>query len=122
MVMEKHTISYSSLLIDFIAPLITGQEDEHEFLEKVKLGQIAWNFSVSDNNHLPYDDIHKTILLSLTERNSNLKDILNKLVARKELKYSQHNQFIFKVELRRKKTGEKTLYVESAPAKWIKKD
>lgn len=118
--MGKNTISYSSLLIDFIAPLITGQEDEHEFLEKAKLGQIAWNFSVSDLNNLPYDDIHKAIFLGLTERDSKLRETLNMLVLRKGFKYSQHNQFLFKLEIRTNKLGQKTVYVESAPTDGIK--
>ncbi len=42
----ENKISYSKILIDFIDPLLTGQEDETELLSKLTLGQIAWNFSV----------------------------------------------------------------------------
>lgn len=118
--MEKNFISYSSLLIDFIDPVITGEENEQEFLDKAKLGQIAWNFSVSDMNDLPHDDTHKAIFLTLTQKDAKLKDLLSMLVLRKSVKYSQYNQFIFKIEIRTNKIGQKTLYAESAPADKIR--
>lgn len=114
--MSDKSILYSSILIDFIEPLITGDEDEHEFLDKAMLGQIAWNFSVSDTNDLPFDAIHKQIFNEIASTNSEVKEILNKLVLRRVMKFSQFNQFIFKVEIRENKLGQKTLYVESAPA------
>ena len=117
---HKDIISYSSLLIDFIEPLITGQEDAHEFLDKAKLGQIAWNFNVSDVNELPFDDIHKIIFVNLTQEEPYLKEALNMLVLRKGMKYSMYNQFIFKIEIRTNKLGQRTLYVESANADKIK--
>ena len=119
-IMEKEFISYSNLLIDFIDPLLTGQEDEVDFLNKAKLGQVAWNFSVSDTNNLPLDDIHKIILLDMTKKDSKLKEVLNMLVQRKALKYSRYNQFIFRLEIRENRHGQKTLYAESAPADKLK--
>lgn len=118
--MSKEFISYSSILIEFIDPLLTGQEDEIDFLNKAKLGQVAWNFSVSDANNLPYDDLHKSILLDMTKRDPKLKETLNMLVRRKALKYSHYNQFIFRVEIRENNQGQKTLYAESAPAEKLK--
>lgn len=119
--MKEETISYSKLLIDFIDPLITGQEDEQQFLDKLKLGKLAWNYSVSDLNDLPLDNIHKDIFLKLTQSNSALKEILNKLVLRKSMKYSQHNQFIFEVGIRKNKFGQKVFFAESIPTNKIDK-
>jgi hypothetical protein len=119
--MEKETISYSKLLIDFISPILTGQENEEEFYDKAKLGQIAWNFNVSDINTLPFDDIHKEIFINLAQSDSKLKEILNFLVLRKEIKFSQYNQFIFKIEIKTNEFGVKTLYAESASADKIEK-
>lgn len=119
--MEKQKVSYSSILIDFINPLLTGKEDEYEFLAKAKLGQMAWNFSVSDLNKLPFDNIHKEIfLITLKQYDKELKETLNMLVMRKGIKFSQYNQFIFNIEMRTNKYGQKTLYAESAPADKIK--
>jgi hypothetical protein len=116
MEVKNNKISYSKVLIDFIDPLLTGQEDEKELLDKLKLGQIAWNFSVSDVNELPYDDIHKASFLKITQYDSRLKETLNKLVLRKAAKFSHYNQFLFNVEIREKKFGGKVVYVESVPA------
>jgi hypothetical protein len=112
----KKDFSYSKILIEFIDPLLTGEEDESEFLSKARLGQVAWNFNVSDSNDLPYDDDHKKILFDLSKKDERFKETLNRLVKRKALKFSQYNQFLFKVEMRRKADGQATLYVESAPA------
>jgi hypothetical protein len=117
----ENKISYSKLLIDFIDPLLTGQEDETELLSKLTLGQIAWNFSVSDLNDLPLDNRHKESFIKITQYDSKLKEILNQLVLRRAAKYSQHNQFIFKVEIREKKFGEKVVYVEAMPGDKIGK-
>lgn len=102
--------------MEFIDPLLTGNEDESEFLSKARLGQVAWNFNVSDVNNLPYDDVHKSVLFDLSKKDKKFKETFNMLVKRKALKYSKYNQFIFTVEIRRKSDGGKTLYVESAPA------
>ncbi len=115
MEVKENKILYSKILIDFINPLLTGQEDETELLSKLTLGQIAWNFSVSDENDLPLDNMHKESFIKITQYNSELKEILNMLVLRKATKYSEHNQFIFKVEIREKALGEKVVYVESVP-------
>ncbi len=59
MEVKENKISYSKILIDFIDPLLTGQEDETELLSKLTLGQIGWNFSVSDFKNFPLDNMHK---------------------------------------------------------------
>lgn len=119
--MKKPAISYSNLLIQFIDPLLDGSEDEAAFLRKAKVGMIAWNFHVSDSHQLPYDKETKEILASATAENKEVKDILNYLLMRKQSDYYQYPQLIFKVEMRTKPNGMKTLYVESAPADKIAK-
>lgn len=119
--MKNEPISYSNLLIKFIEPLINGLEDEEAFLTKAKIGMIAWNFHVSDSNELPYDKETKEILLKITKNDKEAKDILNSLVMRKQTRFSKYNQFIFRVKIRTKNDGTKTLYVESAPADKIVK-
>lgn len=117
--MKNNYISYSEMLIKFIEPLLDGYEDEDEFLEKAKMGMIAWNFHVSGQNKLPYDDSIKAILREVTKENSEARDILNNLVLRKEQLFSEYNQFLIRVEIRTKPDNSTTLFVESCPVEKI---
>ena len=63
----------------------------------------------------------KAILKQMTAENSEGKAILNSLVLRKEMAFSQYKQFIAKVEIRRKPDNSTTLYVESFPVDKILK-
>ncbi|MEM6769259.1 MAG: hypothetical protein AAF597_01640 [Bacteroidota bacterium] len=119
--MKKGYVAYSAILIKFIQPLLDGKEDEEAYLTKAKMGMIAWNFHVSDQNRLPYDREMKAILKRMTEQNSEGKKILNQLVLRKERYFPNYNQFLAKVEIRTKPDGSTTLYVESYPADKILK-
>lgn len=87
--MKNHPISYSRVLIEFIEPLLDVTEDEDEFLTNARMGMIAWNYHVSDQNKLPYDDIMKVILCQMTEENEEGKEILSALVLRKQLHFSK---------------------------------
>jgi len=113
--MKKNHLSYSNILINFIQPILDGSETEEDYLAKAKLGMIAWNYHLSDQNNLPYDDEMKAILKDMTDQNREGKEMLNKLVLRKEMEFSQYQQFLAKVEIRTKSDGSKTLYVESYP-------
>lgn len=114
-------ISYPSLLIKFIEPLLNGDESDEEFLAKAKIGQLAWNHSVSDENNLPLDSEMKNALQKFISMYPEQKEILNMLVLRKAMEFQEHQQFIFTVENRYKKDGTVNLYVESAPADKIRK-
>lgn len=118
---NKNHISYSQLLIDFIDPILDGQEDEITFLEKAKAGQIAWNFCVSDKLGVKGDQYMKAVLKNITAQHPEAKEILDPLVIRKQTLFEQYDQYILLVESREKPNGETTLYVESAPAKYLKK-
>lgn len=113
-------ISYSSVLIDFIHPLLNGDETDDEFLQKARIGQIAWNFAVSDKAGLTTDAKMKEVLKSITAQYRDSKEILNTLVMRKHDFFFYYDQIILTVEKREKPDGNTTLYVESAPASVLK--
>jgi hypothetical protein len=119
--MKRGYVAYSAILMKFIQPILNGEEDEEEYLTKARMGMIAWNFHVSDQNKLPYDDIVKAILNKMTKENSEGKRILNQLVLRKEMYFSGYNQLLIRVEIRRKPDDSTTLFVESYPADKILK-
>ena len=84
----------SELLLDFIAPILLSKEDEHEILSKAKIGQIVWNFCVSDQNNLPHDQEMKSILKSQLINSPEINKIVNYLTIRKNTLFSSHNEFI----------------------------
>jgi hypothetical protein len=114
--MKRKYVSYSDVLIRFIEPLIDGTEDADDFMMKARMGMVAWNYHVSDQNKLPYDQETKAIFKMMTSLNSEGQKTLNELVLRKEMHFSQYDQFIFKVERRIKPDNSAVLYVESCPA------
>jgi hypothetical protein len=113
-------VSYSSVLIDFIHPLLTGDESDDEFLQKARIGQIAWNFAVSDKAGLATDDKMKEVLKGITGQYPDARETLNTLVMRKHDFFFDYDQIILTVEKREKPDGNTTLYVESAPASVLK--
>lgn len=113
--------SYSGILIEFIEPMLQGNESEEALLEKAKIGIMAWNFCISNANKLPLNAEMKEIMHQITTNSSEARETLNKLTLRKEMLFPQFNQFIFHVEIKTKPDGSKTLYVESAPANKIGK-
>ena len=118
---KRRKVSYSSLLIEFIEPMLTGHETDEEFLTKAIVGQIAWNYAVSDKAGLAMDGYMKQVLKSVTEQYEDAQESLNALVLRKGVCFEEYDQLILKVEQRHKPDGSTTLYVESAPASILKK-
>jgi len=109
-------VSFSSVLIEFIDPLLDGKEDKYEFLSKVKVGAIAWNVSVARDNKLNLDDFFKDMMAKKLPPSTQIKGILEFLTVRKQMMFSQYQQFIFSVETRKKPDGSISLCVESGPA------
>lgn len=118
---NNNQVSYSGILIKFIEPILTGTEDEDEYLLKAFAGQMAWNYCVSNDNKLPLDSVQKKMMKYLTTQSAEAKEIMNMLVLRKAMIYPNDHQVIFNVEIKTKPDGSKTLFVESTPADNIRK-
>ncbi|MCC5931911.1 MAG: hypothetical protein JJU28_21890 [Cyclobacteriaceae bacterium] len=115
-------VFYSQVLMDFIEPLLSGNEDNDEYLAKAWFGQTAWNYSIAEVNNLPYGAELKATIQKLNSMYPDMSEPMKRLVERKIEKFNDHNQFIFSVELRHKPDGTVSLYVESVPVdKLIKK-
>lgn len=108
--------SYSSILIDFIKPLLNGRESEADFLQKAQAGMMAWNHVVSDENNLHLEEELMEMYRQLTTASPKAKDQVNSLVLRKLQYFGKHQQLIIRVESRIKQQGNRTLYVESIEA------
>ena len=119
--LNRPQVSYSGILIKFIEPILTGTENEDEYLEKAQIGQMAWNYCVSGDNKLPLDSLMKVIMKKITSSHVDAKQTLNMLVLRKTILYPNHQQYILNVELKTKPDGSRTLFVESTPVDNIRK-
>ncbi len=113
--MSEPPVSYSDILIDFIQPLLDGQETESSFLEKAKMGMVAWNFQVAEAHNIPFSREFKEIYDFISKTYPEGKAILSSLIKRKSTLYGEYHQFILKVESRKKPAGNTNLYVESVP-------
>lgn len=96
--------------------MLTGEEDDNEYLDLALLGQLAWNHSVSEAIKSFDNEIYQFMVLKLHNAPPVIKKVFDELCLRKAKEFARYNQFIFKVEIRNDKMGYKTLYVESAPA------
>lgn len=104
------------MMIKFIQPILDGTEDEEEYLKKAKIGMIAWNYIICDKFQLPIDSEYKKILNDVTKTHAEAKRVLNSLVLRKQMEFSEYDQLIASVEIKTKPDGSKTLFVLSGPA------
>lgn len=118
--MKQKFITYSSVLQDFIKPIVTENETEETYLEKAIAGMLAWNYSLSEKYHLPGYLKMKKSIQDLRIQFPESKSILDLLIKRKAKHFSKYDHYIFKVEVRTKEDGSKTIYVESAPVDKIK--
>lgn len=118
---KSKKISYSSLFLEFLQPLLDGTEDETAFMTQAKLAKMAWNFSVSDQANLSIDPKLKSILKIATKSNPQAHQALKKLIERKKTNFAQYDQFIFDIEIRTKPDGSKFFWLESTPVSLLKK-
>ena len=109
-------VFYSKVLMEFIEPLLSGTENAEEFLVKAKIGQMIWNYTISDSYNLSLDADMKKALKKLLSIHPEMIETMNMLVVRKAMLFQDYNHFIFTVENRYKPDGTANLYVESAPA------
>lgn len=114
-------IAVSQVLLDFIQPLLKNEDNSQAILSKAKLGQIVWNFCVSDANNLPLDDQMKSILKNQLADSPEINEVVNKLTIRKQTLFDRYNDFIISVDLNKKNDGSIALKVISIPADKIDK-
>lgn len=118
---QEVNLKYSALLIEFIDPIITGDEDVEEVRLKARLGQIAWNQIVAKENKLaPFKEMQFMILETIPKV-PDYNTIIELLTRRKEDHFGEHQQFILKTEVRSKPDESLSLYVETTFAHKMKK-
>ena len=111
---------YSNILQDFAHPLLSSRDTDDEFMRKMKVIEMIWNYSIAKKFRL---SVFKELDKIITEQNRKhieRKAVFEMFLELKKSEYGQYNNYIIKMELREKSDGTKTLYVESADPTQIK--
>lgn len=111
---------YSSILQDFARPLLSSEDTDEEFMKKMKIIEIIWNYSIAKKFRLSFFKELDELINQEKRRDIQMKVVLNMFMKVKEIEYGQYNNYITKMELRKKSDGSKTLYVEYADPLQIK--
>lgn len=111
---------YSDILQNFARPLLSSKDTDKEFMSKMKVIEVIWNYSIAKKFRMPvYKELDKIITAQLKQQ-LEMKAVFDTFLQLKKSEYGQYNNYIIKVELRKSSDGIKTLYVESADPKHIK--
>ncbi len=107
-------VLYSNILQDFARPLLNSKDTDEEFMRKIKVIEIIWNYSIAKKFKMP---VFKQLDKIITEQHKHqieVKALFDMFLEFKKSEYGQYNNYILKIELRKSSDGSKTLYVESA--------
>ncbi len=111
---------YSNILQDYARPLLSSKDTDEEFMRKMKVIEIIWNYSIAKKFRLSvFKELDKIISVQHKQQ-VEMKAVFDMFLELKQFEYSQYNNYILKIELRKKSDGTKTLYVESADPLQIK--
>lgn len=112
---------YSDILQNFARPLLSSKDTDEEFMRKMKVIEIIWNYSIAKKIRLPVFKELDKIITEQHRKQIEMIAVFDMFLELKRTEYRQHNNYIIKVELRESSDGIKTLYVESTDPKQIKK-
>ena len=107
-------VLYSTVLQNFARPLLNSKDTDEEFMRKMKVIEIIWNYSIAKKFRLP---VFKELEKIITEQHRNhigMKAVFDRFLELKNAEYDQYNNFIIKMDLRQNSDGVKIFYVESA--------
>lgn len=111
---------YSSILQDFARPLLNSKDTDDEFMRKMKVIEIIWNYSIAKKFGMPVFKELDKIITEQHKKQIEMKAVFDMFLVLKRSEYAQYNNYIIKVELRKNGDGIRTLYVESADPLQIK--
>ncbi len=99
--------------MEFIEPLLTGEEGDLGFLSVALKGQIAWNYALLETRNHPFCEYYQNKILGVVKIDPHQKELFEMLIIRKSLKFSQYHCLITKVDLELNVPNIKTLYLET---------
>lgn len=104
-------VQYSSVLQDFATPLLNADDTTDQFITKLKIAELIWNYCIAKEFELP---VFKILQKAITTQNENypvMEQLFNQFVEMKEIDFYQYKNYIVNVEVRTGKLGNKTVYV-----------
>lgn len=118
----KETVKYSTVLQDFIYPLLNADDSDEMLSKKFKLAEIIWNYCIAKEFNLPVFAELENILSQENEKDNEMKMVFAAFVEIKETDFREYKNFITKIEYRTNAAGAKSLYVESVDPAAFQKD
>ena len=104
---------YSSVLQDFAAPLLAGNENREELVSKFKIAELVWNHSIAEEFNLPVFALLDIAIQESNKKYPGMKDIFLLLKEIKALDFKAYKNFIVKTEYRIKPNGSASIFVET---------
>ncbi len=109
----EEKIQYSSILQDFAKPLLYANDTNDQFVTKMKVIELIWNYCIAKEFSLPiFDKLHEAITTQ-NEGHPEMKQLFKQFVEIKKMNFDKFKNYIVNTELRISKDGNKTVYVES---------
>jgi hypothetical protein len=118
---KADTVRYSSIIQDFIRPLLNQQDNDELFFKKIKIAEVIWNYCIAKEFNLSvFAELDKHIA-EQNKKHKEMKCIFDAFVESKNTDFKCYKNFITKVEYRINANGNKSLYVESIDPEFFKK-
>ena len=104
---------YSTILQDFARPLLNSKDTDEEFMRKMKVIEIIWNYSIAKKFRMPVFKELASVITEQHKKHIEMKAVFDMFLELKRTEYDQYDNYIIKMELREISDGVKTFYVES---------
>ncbi|MEO6831658.1 MAG: hypothetical protein ABI378_05045 [Chitinophagaceae bacterium] len=112
-------VKYSSILQDFIEPLLEEDDSNEILLRKFKFAEIVWNYCIAKEFKLPALSELDKCLFELDKEDKEMLTLFREFVRRKETNFKKYKNFITKIEFRTNPGEACRVYVESIDPKAI---
>lgn len=117
----KKPAKYSTVLQDFIRPLLNEKDNDEIFFKKFKIAEVIWNYCIAKEFHLPVFAELEKIITEQNKKHKEMKLVFDSFVESKKANFHQYKNFITKIEYRINADGAKSIYVESVDPEMLKK-
>lgn len=113
-------VLYSNILQQFARPLLNPKDTDSDFMSKMKVIEMIWNFSIAKKYKMPLFDELERIITAQNKKFKEMEAVFDMFLELKETEYDQYNNYITNIELRKNEVGVKIFYVESVDVSELK--
>jgi hypothetical protein len=111
-------VKYSQLLIEFVRPIISPKDDISVIKEKYAFGALVWNISIlREKSEEVYQLAKKDIARIMPFYASEIEQLFDEMVKRKQEKFFEYKNIITDFEIRKIRGLDYDLTVATTPLK-----